>query len=338
MIKKILIISIIIIFSGYSNLLASQENQNKKNLSEEESELNNLLEKNKSLEEELNKLNNELEIIDDLKQKNDQLENIKIIEINRSILIIFFVTIIFSILVILILSIIISRQRKWRQKYFDENLGKNYIAQLPENIADSIENSALAYNNLNENNRLQYDEFQKNLSQVVALINQFNSISSDNVSKINEQLSDIRKFSDEKNELVKKYQEFYDLSILKSFVFEIISAIDNIEDSLKKITNDNNIAPTSIDAVSFAKDQLVNLLENENIIQVSPDLSLKYNDEKQPIRMKALKSIPTDNENMIGDIQEVLHSGYSGIIGKDEVKLIREAYVSIYISNNKGDN
>ena len=103
---------------------------------------------------------------------------------------------------------------------------------------------------------------------------------------------------------------------------------------MKKITNDN-IDPASIDAVSFAKDQLVNLLENENIIQVSPDLSLKYNDEKQPIRMKVLKSITTDNENMVGDIQEVLHSGYSGIIGKDEVKLIREAYVSIYISNNK---
>lgn len=337
MVKKILIIFSILIFSSYSNLLASEEQQNTENVSEDDSELNNLLEKNKSLEEELNNLKDELEIIDELKQKNNQLENIKIIEINRSILIIFFVTIIFSILVILILSIIISRQRKWRQKYFDENLGKNYIAQLPENIADSIENSASAYNNLNENNRLQYDNFQKNLSQVVALINQFNSISSDNVSKINEQLSDIRKFSDEKNELVKKYQEFYDLSILKSFVFEIISAIDNLEDSLKKITNDN-IDPASIDAVSFAKDQLVNLLENENIIQVSPDLSLKYNDEKQPIRMKALKSIPTDNENMIGDIQEVLHSGYSGIIGKDEVKLIREAYVSIYISNNKEEN
>ena len=337
MVKKILIILNILIFSSYSNLLASEEQQNTENVSEDDSELNNLLEKNKTLEEELNNLKDELEIIDELKQKNNQLENIKIIEINRSILIIFFVTIIFSILVILILSIIISRQRKWRQKYFDENLGKNYIAQLPENIADSIENSASAYNNLNENNRLQYDNFQKNLSQVVALINQFNSISSDNVSKINEQLSDIRKFSDEKNELVKKYQEFYDLSILKSFVFEIISAIDNLEDSLKKITNDN-IDPASIDAVSFAKDQLVNLLENENIIQVSPDLSLKYNDEKQPIRMKALKSIPTDNENMIGDIQEVLHSGYSGIIGKDEVKLIREAYVSIYISNNKEEN
>lgn len=337
MVKKILIIFSILIFSSYSNLLASEEQQNTENVSKDDSELNNLLEKNKSLEEELNNLKDELEIIDELKQKNNQLENIKIIEINRSILIIFFVTIIFSILVILILSIIISRQRKWRQKYFDENLGKNYIAQLPENIADSIENSASAYNNLNENNRLQYDNFQKNLSQVVALINQFNSISSDNVSKINEQLSDIRKFSDEKNELVKKYQEFYDLSILKSFVFEIISAIDNIEDSLKKITNDN-IDPASIDAVSFAKDQLVNLLENENIIQVSPDLSLKYNDEKQPIRMKALKSIPTDNENMVGDIQEVLHSGYSGIIGKDEVKLVREAYVSIYISNNKEEN
>ena len=337
MVKKILIIFSILIFSSYSNLLASEDQQNTENVSEDDSELNNLLEKNKSLEDELNKLKDELEIIDELKQKNNQLENIKIIEINRSILIIFFVTIIFSILVILILSIIISRQRKWRQKYFDENLGKNYIAQLPENIADSIESSASAYNNLNENNRLQYDNFQKNLSQVIALINQFNSISSDNVSKINEQLSDIRKFSDEKNELVKKYQEFYDLSILKSFIFEIISAIDNIEDSLKKITNDN-IDPASIDAVSFAKDQLVNLLENENIIQVSPDLSLKYNDEKQPIRMKALKSIPTDNENMVGDIQEVLHSGYSGIIGKDEVKLIREAYVSIYISNNKEEN
>ena len=337
MVKKILIIFSILIYSSYSNLQASEEQQNTENVSEDDSELNNLLEKNKSLEKELNILKDELEIIDELKQKNNQLENIKIIEINRSILIIFFVTIIFSILVILILSIIISRQRKWRQKYFDENLGKNYIAQLPENIADSIESSASAYNNLNENNRLQYDNFQKNLSQVVALINQFNSISSDNVSKINEQLSDIRKFSDEKNELVKKYQEFYDLSILKSFVFEIISAIDNLEDSLKKITNDN-IDPASIDAVSFAKDQLVNLLENENIIQVSPDLSLKYNDEKQPIRMKTLKSIPTDNENMIGDIQEVLHSGYSGIIGKDEVKLIREAYVSIYISNNKEEN
>ena len=61
---------IILIFSFYLNLLASEEQQNTENVSEDDSELNNLLEKNKSLEEELNILKDELEIIDELKQKN----------------------------------------------------------------------------------------------------------------------------------------------------------------------------------------------------------------------------------------------------------------------------
>ena len=72
MVKKILIIFSILIFSSYSNLLASEDQQNTENVSEDDSELNNLLEKNKSLEDELNKLKDELEIIDEKEDKKDE--------------------------------------------------------------------------------------------------------------------------------------------------------------------------------------------------------------------------------------------------------------------------
>ena len=295
----------------------------------------------KELENKINDQNENIESLESekniLEEKNERLENIKIIEINQSILITFFIIIILFILVIIFLAIIIRRQRKWRQKYFDENLGQQYIAQLPERIADTIENSDLRYEKLNENNSIQYDNFNKNLQQVVNLINQVNSVNTENVSKINDQLSELRKFSDEKNELVKKYQAFYDLGILKSFIFEIISAIDNLEDSLKQLKNQNQ-PQSSLDAVNLAKDQLIILLENENILQKEPNLELKYNDPKQPIKLKVMKNIEVEEESLVGNISEILHSGYAGQIGKNnEEKLIRESYVSIYI-NKKGVN
>ena len=274
--------------------------------------------------------------LEEVENKKNRLE-LEILNTNKTINIIFSVTIIISILVILFLAFIINRQKKWRQKYFDENKDKYFIGQLPERIADTIDSSEAVYENLLKRNEEQYNNFQQKLQQVVNMMNQFNTISSDNSSKINDQLSSLRKFSDEKNELVKKYQEFYDLGVLKSFIFEIISAIDNLEDSIKKLIL-NKDQQNTIDPINLAKDQLIILLENENIEQILPNLSIKYNSSKQPIKIKVMKSIHTNDENLVGDICEVLHSGYLGHVGKDETKLIREAYVSVYIQNNRKED
>lgn len=338
-------IIIILLFSLYNNLANSNEPKPHQDETLKYFSLYNKYFEKYNLEKDENDKNiSELEVLntkqndfDKLKIKNKNLENIKIIKINRSILIIFFVTIIISILVILFLSLLINRQKKWRQRYFDENKDKYFIGQLPERIAETIDSSEAVYENLLKRNEQQYNNFKQNLQQVVNMMNQFNTTSSDNTSKINEQLSSLRKFSDEKNELVKKYQEFYDLGVLKSFIFEIISAIDNLEDSIKKLML-NKDQQTAIDPINLAKDQLIILLENENIEQISPNLLIKYNSSKQPIKMKVMKSIHTDDGNLVGDICEVLHSGYLGHIGKDETKLIREAYVSVYIQNNRKED
>ena len=295
----------------------------------------------KELEESLDETNKNFEILakekSNLENTNKKLSEVKIIQINRSSGIIILSALLFLIFIILYLSLIISKQRKWRKEYFDENNNK-FIGVLPERIADTIDKSEEAYNSLQESNRKQYDNFNQNLQQVANLINQVNSVNTENVSKINDQLSALRKFSDEKNELVKKYQEFYDFGILKSFVFEIISGIDNLEDSIKNLKSQNQ-PQSSIDAVNLAKDQLVVLLENENILQKEPDLQLKYNDPKQPIKLKVMKSIDVEDENLVGNIHKILHAGYAGQIGKNnEEKLIRESYVSIYISKKKEEN
>ena len=86
-------------------------------------------------------------------------------------------------------------------------------AEIEIKIVDKIDN------NLEDKNHKQYDSFNQNLHQVAKLLEQISKKNQENVSKTNEQLSALRKFSDEKNELVKKYQEFYDFGILKSLCF-----------------------------------------------------------------------------------------------------------------------
>ena len=161
-------------------------------------------------------------------------------------------------------------------------------------------------------------------------------IDTDSVSKINEQLSSLRKFSDEKNEFFKKYQKFYDLGVLKSFVFDIIASIDNLENNIKKLETENK-SQDSINAIKSAKDRLVILLENENIDVVEPNTNLKFNDPKQTVRCKVIETIKTSDESLVGMISSIIHSGYNGVIGpNNEITLLREAWVNIYSKNNEG--
>ena len=294
----------------------------------------------KELEGNLGEIEKNLEILEkeknNLENINTKLLNIKNIQINRSSAIIILSALLFLIFIILYLSLIISKQRKWRKEYFDKNNNK-FIGVLPERIADTIDKSEEAYNSLQESNRKQYDNFNQNLEHVVTLINQVNSSNTENVSQINDQLSALRKFSDEKNELVKKYQEFYDLGKLKSFIFEIIASIDSLENSIQKLNKENK-SQSSIEAIERAKERLIILLENENIEVISPDKKLKFNDRKQPIKCKVVDSIETEDETLMGMISLIVHSGYNGRIGENETALIREAWVNVYVKTNKEDN
>ena len=80
------------------------------------------------------------------------------------------------------------------------------------------------------------------------------------------------------------------------------------------------------------------MLENENIAVVTPDKQLKFNDGKQPIKCKAIDSIETEDDSLIGMISSIVHSGYDGRIGENETALIREAWVNVYVNTNKEDN
>ena len=333
-ILKTIIISVILTQNVYANdnfhekyIITLQKNDE---IARENEIIN---QKNRSLEEKIIDLNSNVESLENEKNvlldNNKQLENIKIIEINKTILIIFFITIILSVIVILFLALIISRQRKWRKEFYDENNNK-FIGLLPERIAETIDKVEEEYKKLYESNYKQYDDFNKNLQQVVNLIGEVSKNNSDSVSKINEQLSSLRKFSDEKNELVKKYQKFYDLSVLKNFIFDIIASIDNLENNIKKLENENK-SQDSINAIKSAKDRLVILLENENIEVVEPNTDLKFNDPKQTVQCKVIETLKTSDESLVGMISSVIHSGYNGIIGpNNEITLLREAWVNIY--------
>ena len=304
-------------------------NQNIQKLNEELKEINTQLEETNTQKDKLIKELEEVNI------QYSELDNVKIIQITRTSGLIFFSSIIILVLIILYLSLIISRQRKWRKEFYDENNNK-FIGLLPERIAETIDKVEEAYNVLQESNSKQYDNFNKNLQQVVNLIGEVSKNNSDSVSKINEQLSSLRKFSDEKNELVKKYQKFYDLGVLKSFVFDIIASIDNLENNIKKLETENK-SQDSINAIKSAKDRLVILLENENIDVVEPNTNLKFNDPKQTVRCKVIETIKTSDESLVGMISSIIHSGYNGVIGpNNEITLLREAWVNIYSKNNEG--
>ena len=81
------------------------------------------------------------------------------------------------------------------------------------------------------------------------------------------------------------------------------------------------------------------MLENENIAVVTPDKQLKFNDSKQPIKCKIIDSIETEDESLMGMISSIVHFGYNGRIGEnEEVALIREAWVNVYVKTKMEDN
>ena len=328
-----------------NNILAENHNSNKEEILKD---MDNLLENNE-LRNQISNLKNQVNdqkiihhTLEEEKEKNNSLieENLKLkdnslLKINSSTAIFITCALLFLIIIILYLSIIISRQRKWRYKYFDENDGKNFIGRLPENISDTIDNNYKAYKELGKLIELLINNSNQNLK-----------INESSINKINEQLSTIRSYGEEKDKMVKKYQKFYDLGTLKRFIFEIIASIDSLENSIKKLSQDEkNIS--SINAIELAKDRLIILLENENIDQINPNKELKFNDPKQPIICKAIDKTITENTLKFGMINSVIHSGYNGKISEDgEVVIIREAWVNVYVQPTlnqettliKGDN
>lgn len=262
-----------------------------------------------------------------LQKENLELANISLHKINSSTAIFITCSLLFLIIIILYLSIIISRQRKWRYKYFDENNGKTFIGRLPENISDTIDNNYEAY-----------QELKKIINLLINNNNQNLKTNESSIAKINEQLSTIRSYGEEKDKMVKKYQKFYDLGTLKRFIFEIIASIDSLENSITKLSEDKNIS--TINAIELAKDRLIILLENENINQIKPNKELKFNDTKQPIMCKVIDKTITEDTSKFGMIKSIIHSGYNGKISEDgEVVIIREAWVNIYVQpNNNQEN
>ena len=153
--------------------------------------LNEVIEENKIIHHERDALQQDKAKLEQdntkLQKNNEKLKNISLIKINRSTTIFILSALLLLIIIILFLSLIIIRQRKWRIEYYDENSSK-FIGQLPERIAETIDRSEKAYNDLEEKNHKQYDNFNQNLQQIVKLINQVNSVNTENVSKINDQL------------------------------------------------------------------------------------------------------------------------------------------------------
>ena len=262
-------------------------------------------------------------LIADVKSKNFDISNFISYIVNVILLI-----------AIVFLSITVFTLFRWRKKYTDKDLLK-----IPERHDDLLENN------------------KKILAQLVPLINtsledntknqkRTENLFANKTEEVNSQLTTLREFTEKYNEQLKRYQDAYDMKVLKRLLLELIKLVDTFNDYIENLKSENAASDDayknkSLECLEMCRDVLIYRLEDYHVTKYAPNLKLKFNDPAQ-LECEPIKTVTTKDKNLVGSIISIIRNGYTikseDLLSKHNKKILRNAHVDIYIEDNEGDS
>ncbi|NOQ23611.1 MAG: nucleotide exchange factor GrpE [Candidatus Aegiribacteria sp.] len=156
--------------------------------------------------------------------------------------------------------------------------------------------------------------------------------SDNSAADILSQVSSLRDYLAKQQNMVKRFQDGYDWTVLKNFCQRIIRCIDDIEkrtNSLKEATDAHR------QDLEMIYDQLVFALDGSGIEQFKPEVDTPYSGQE-----KIAEVVGKDpcEKGVPGDISQVVNPGYLYYISDEHQKLIRPAKVKLYEKQSEGSD
>jgi len=122
---------------------------------------------------------------------------------------------------------------------------------------------------------------------------------------------------EEKNRLIRSYEEGHKYNNVKNICLDIIEIIRNMEQEVTDWDNQLNI---------YIFKQLNNILNDNFVYGFIPAMESKFN----PKNSKYIISEKTDMERLDGKVSEIIHMGYRIKVNKSKYKVLRPAEVKVF--------
>jgi molecular chaperone GrpE (heat shock protein) len=147
----------------------------------------------------------------------------------------------------------------------------------------------------------------------------------DELGKVRAELEGVRSFAMSQQEQLRKYEEGYSWSKVKSFGKRLIRCIDRIDDRIEDQIEDKEAEKVLLGI----KDEMIFALEDEGVDLIEPEIGSLF--EGQARFVRPVEAVPPENPEQEGTIKEVKRNGY--LVQIDDASLcniIRPAEVVIY--------
>ena len=263
-------------------------------------------------------------LIADVKSKNFNISNFISYIVNVILLI-----------AIVFLSITVFTLFRWRKKYTDKDLLK-----IPERHDDLLEN----------NKKI----LEKILAHLVPLINtsledntknqkRTENLFANKTEEVNSQLTTLREFTEKYNKQLQRYQDAYDLKVLKRLLLELIKLVDTFNDyienlKLENIASDDAHKNKSLECLEMCRDVLMYRLEDYDVTKYTPNLKLKFNDPAQ-LECEPIRTVKTTDKALVGNIISIIRHGFltksEDISSKHQKIILRRAHLEVYIEDKE---
>ena len=147
----------------------------------------------------------------------------------------------------------------------------------------------------------------------------------DTIKELMQQVSAIREYALGQQDRIKKLQDGYDWSIIRSFGLKIIRCIDNLEDRIKQFRN-NGVDTADLEE---ARDELIFSLESSGIEQYELEIDSDYNGQEK-IAEAVKEKVGAPEPELKGKIAHVVRPGYRHFIDDENFKVVRTARVKLF--------
>ena len=216
-------------------------------------------------------------------------------------------------------------------KQFKE-LSKNLKTMFKKNSDDLRNHLIEAKDQIADISGLLQTELEKqHLNMLSALRSAGDSATrSDNsAADILSQISSLRDYLAKQQNMVKRFQDGYDWTVLKNFSQRIIRCIDDVEKRMNSAADDHR------QDLEMIYDQLVFTLDGSGIEQFRPEIDSPYSGQE-----KIAEVVGKDpcEKGVPGHISKVVNPGYLYYISDEHQKLIRPAKVRLYEKQSEGSD
>lgn len=248
------------------------------------------------------------------------------------------------ILIIAFLIIILFTLLKLSLKLSNLN---DEIETLHSNLEKKIDDMESKYENIQESlssaNKDNFNviEFPKNLNdrmtEFTELITKYSKavfkVINDEQKKSIEDIKDtmltFRDMTNEKSNELNRYKEGYDFLKQKNIIMDLISLNSRIIDYKSKFITENN--DTAVEYLNALSQTILSILDNNHIEEFS--INLGENILEVDSCDAVDQTIPTDDEEKINTIAEIVSPGYRIFTDTEEYKIIKKIKVKVFSKN-----